>query len=230
MSYERTISEVAETIQNAKLRGKGCSLLIGAGCSVRAGIPTADGFVKIIEERYPRKFRRAKKKTYAACMSELMLSERRDLIAEYIDLARVNWAHICVGLLIQKGYVDRVLTTNFDRLIIRGSALLGEFPAVYDFAASQLFKAPDLPDKAVVYLHGQRTGFVLINTEDEFNKHSQLLGPVFQDAGSGRLWIVVGYSGNSDRCASAATTKPALALGSASLVAGRPSSYRALAL
>ena len=126
------------------------------------------------------------------------LGERRDLIAEHIDKAKINWAHICLGLLIQAGYVDRVLTTNFDSLVVRSCSLLGEFPATYDFAASQLHKAADIPEKAVFYLHGQRTGFVLMNTEEETAKHSELMAPVFEDAGRGRLWVVVGYSGEND--------------------------------
>jgi tetratricopeptide (TPR) repeat protein len=76
--------------------------------------------------------------------------------------------------------------------------MLNEFPAIYDFAASQLFKAPDIPNKAVIYLHGQYTGIILINTEEDFDRHSHLLGPVFEDAGRGRVWIVVGYSGEND--------------------------------
>jgi hypothetical protein len=96
------------------------------------------------------------------------------------------------------GYVDRVLTTNFDLLVARACALLGVFPAIYDFATSQLLKKADIPDQAVFYLHGQRTGFVLMNTDEDMEKHSKLLGPVFEDAGSGRVWIVVGYSGEND--------------------------------
>ena len=199
MEYSRSIEEITETLGNAKARGKGCSLLIGAGCSVKAGIPTAPGLVEVIKERYPMAYGRAgEEKTYPKCMAELLISERRDLIAEYVDNAKLNWAHICIALLIQNGYVDRVLTTNFDLLVVRACALLREFPAVYDFAASQLYKAPDVPGKAVFYLHGQRTGFVLINTDDVFERHSKLLRPVFEDAGRGRAWIVVGYSGESD--------------------------------
>jgi hypothetical protein len=198
MDHLRSIDEVAETLQNAKARRRGCTLLIGAGCSVKAGIPIAAGIVDVIKERYPRAYQRAESKTYANCMSELLLSERRDLIAEYVDKAKINWAHLCIALLVQSGFVDRVLTTNFDLLVVRACAMLNEFPAIYDFAASQLFKAPDIPKKAVVYLHGQYTGFVLINTEDDFKRHSALLGPVFEDAGSGRVWIVVGYSGEND--------------------------------
>jgi hypothetical protein len=198
MMYQRSIEEIAETLQNAQLRQKCCTLLIGAGCSVKAGIPTADGFVQVIKQRYPRAYERAQDKTYPKCMAQLLLSERRDLIAEHVDAAKINWAHICIALLMQAGYVDRVLTTNFDPLVSRACALLGEFPAIYDFAASQLFKAADIPDKAVFYLHGQRTGFVLINTNEDFQQHSNLLRPVFEDAGRGRVWIVVGYSGEND--------------------------------
>ena len=37
-----------------------------------------------------------------------------------------------------------------------------------------------------------------MNTVDECNAHSKLMSPVFEDAGRGRLWIVVGYNGESD--------------------------------
>ena len=192
------MDDVVETVKNAKERGKKCTLLIGAGCSVTAGIPTAKGFVEIIEKDYTQAFKRAKTKTYAHCMAELSLGERHDLIADYVDKAKVNWAHIAIAQLMKAGFVDRVLTTNFDLLFVRACALLGRFPAVYDFAASQLFKAADIPDQAVFYLHGQRTGFALMNTEEECKKHSDLLAPVFEDAGKGRVWLVVGYGGEND--------------------------------
>ena len=76
MSIERDLEDVLETLSNLKRRGKACSLLIGAGCSVSAGIPTAGEFVDVIEERYPRAFGRAKEKTYPATMAELASGER----------------------------------------------------------------------------------------------------------------------------------------------------------
>lgn len=204
MDYTRSIEDVVETLRNAKGRGRNCTLLIGAGCSVKAGIPTAPGFVEVIREEYPQAYNRARRRladrepTYPACMAELGPTERRDLIARYVDNAKINWAHIGIAQLMKYGYVDRVLTTNFDLLVVRACALINHFPASYDFAASQLFSPADIPDQAVVYLHGQRAGFVLMNTEKECKRHSQLLEPVFQDAGRGRTWVVVGYSGDSD--------------------------------
>jgi hypothetical protein len=194
----RSVEEIKETLQNAKSRGAKCALLIGAGCSVKAGIPTAAGFVDVIKDKYKLAYQRAPEKTYPMCMGELLLRERRDLIAQYVDKAQINWAHLCIALLIQAGYVDRVLTTNFDLLVARACAMLGVFPAIYDFATSQLLKKADIPDQAVFYLHGQRTGFVLMNTKEEVTRHSALLSPVFEDTGTGRVWIVVGYSGEND--------------------------------
>ena len=194
----RSVIDAQETLQVARSRKRGCTLLIGAGCSVTAGIPTAAGFVEIIRNEHKQAYARAAEKTYAQCMAELLLAERRDLIARYVDRAQINWAHLCIALLLKEGYVDRVLTTNFDLLVVRACALLGIFPAVYDFATSQLLKRADIPDQAIFYLHGQRTGFVLMNTDEDMNRHARLLGPVFDDAGSGRVWIVAGYSGETD--------------------------------
>lgn len=196
---EHGIKDIAERLRNAKAGGRSCSLLVGAGCSVKAGIPLAAEFVEIIKEKHEMCYERADEpKTYASCMAELTVDERRELIGKYVDDAKINWAHVAMALLMREGYVDRVLTTNFDPLVVRACALLGEFPAVYDFAASDLFKPAHISDKAVFHLHGQRAGFAQLNTESEVNAHSQLLEPVFEDAGRGRLWIVVGYSGEND--------------------------------
>ncbi len=199
MNYPtRELMDIVESLKHAKRRSKKCSLLIGAGCSSTANIPLASGFVQTIKKDFPCAYERATEKKYPQCMAQLSRGEQRDLIAKHVDNAQINWAHICIALLIKHGFVDRILTTNFDPLIVKACALLGEFPAVYDFAASQLYESNKIPDKAVIYLHGQRTGFVLMNTPKECKKHSKYLAPVFTDAGTGRVWLVVGYSGESD--------------------------------
>lgn len=198
MDYYCNIEHVIETLKNGKSRNKKCSLLIGAGCSVTADIPTAEGFVNVIAERYHQCFERAAEKTYPKCMAELPPGQRKSLIREFVDNAKINWTHLCIGQLMKEGYVDRVLTVNFDLSIVRACALLGIFPSVYDFASSQAFKPAEITDNAVFYLHGQYTGFVLMNTEKEVGEHSKRLSPVFEDAQRGRTWIVCGYSGDND--------------------------------
>ena len=195
---ERSIDDVVSTLKAAKQSNKGCSLLIGAGCSVKAGIPLAGTFVDIIKAEHQAAYSRAVQKSYPHCMYELPPGIRRDLIGRYVDKAKINWAHIAIAQLIKCDYVDRVLTPNFDPLVMRACALVGEFPAIYDFAASQMFKPAYVPEKAIFHLHGQRTGFRLLHTEEEVNALSKALEPVFEDAGKGRMWLVVGYSGDND--------------------------------
>ena len=200
----RGMDDVVEAVRNAKRHKKSCALLIGAGCSVSAGIPLASGFIEVIKKDWLNAFERAKQKaqpanpTYPICMAELSDAERRDLISDYVDRATINWAHLAIAQLMKDGFVDRVFTTNFDPLVLRACALLGVFPAVYDFAASQRFKPAYLPEKAVFHLHGQHTGFVLLHTQEEIAALSTSIAPLFEDAGRGRLWLVVGYSGEND--------------------------------
>ncbi|MFB0517108.1 MAG: SIR2 family protein, partial [Candidatus Neomarinimicrobiota bacterium] len=198
MEIKRTIQDVVDTLRNVKDYDKKCTLLIGAGCSVEAGIPLADDFVTEIKDRYSGAYDRAKDKSYPHCMAQLAPGERKSLIAKYVDNATINWAHVAMACLIKKGYVDRVLTTNFDSLIVRACAQQGIFPAVYDFAVSPEFRPEDIPERAIFYLHGQRSGFVQYHTPQEMKKLSKVLAPLFLDAGRGRVWIVVGYSGRND--------------------------------
>jgi tetratricopeptide (TPR) repeat protein len=193
-----TIDDIAEALGPHGAAPRRCTVLLGAGCSISAGIPSASDIVRHIEAKFPAAYARAPSHDYPDCMAALERGVRRDLIGAYVDKARINWAHIALAQLITANYVDRVLTTNFDPLVSRACALVNRFPAVYDFAASHLFKPDQVSDKAIFHLHGQRDGFVLLNTRSEVTKHRHHIKPVFDDAHKGRVWIVVGYSGEND--------------------------------
>src|SRR2546427_2806000 len=173
MSLQRPLDEIVEKLSNAKEAGRSCSLLVGAGCSVSAGIPSAGGFVKRIREQWPAACGRAPEaNTYPECMARLSADARHDLIAEYVHKAKINWAHVGIACLVKHGYVDRILTTNFDPLVVRACAMLGEFPAIYDIASSESFKPEKIRGQAVFYLHGQQTGSITLSTEAEVREQS----------------------------------------------------------
>jgi NAD-dependent SIR2 family protein deacetylase len=142
---ERKIEDIIESLRNVKDRPNKCTILIGAGCSIKADIPLASGFVEIIKKEHKQAYERAAEKTYPKCMAELAGGERRELIARYINRAKINWAHIAIAQLMKAGYIDRVLTVNFDPLVVKACTMVGLYPAVYDFAASQLFKPAYIP-------------------------------------------------------------------------------------
>ncbi len=175
------IGEIIDLIKNEVK----CTLLIGAGCSVKAGIPVAGGkggFIEILKKRFESSCNKPGVETYQECLKQLPVGMRRQILGEYIGKAKINWAHICIAQLIKNGFVDMVLTTNFDPLVIKACALAREFPAVYDFAVPQKFESSFLAEKSVFYLHGQSDGFTLIHTDRESNELSEQHGKVFRKA------------------------------------------------
>jgi NAD-dependent SIR2 family protein deacetylase len=198
MNYYRDLNDVVDMLKICKEEEINVNLLIGAGCSVTAGIPTAEGLIYEIKRRYPNEYKRASNKNYPTCMSMLTKKERKRLILEFVNNAKINWAHLSIAQLIKNGYINRVLTTNFDNLLSRACSLVGEFPGVYDLATSTSFRSDLLFDKSILYLHGQYTGFVQCNTGSEVCTQRNNLEKVFDDLKKDSLWIVVGYSGQND--------------------------------
>lgn len=216
-AVQDAIERIAAAVRSASYRKEKCTLLIGAGCSITAGIKSAPGIVADIRESrgktdrtdlsyyYDKALERAKQRdhrlvqpTYGDCMSILPPGPQRELLRGYIDRAKLNWAHVGIGALVSAGYVDRILTTNFDPLIARGCAVFHEFPAVYDLTMSPKLKLEDLADKAVFHLHGQRNGFSLLNSDADLRAQKQNVKPLFDHARGNRTWIVCGYSGDND--------------------------------
>lgn len=199
MSSTRSLEFLVDDVKRAMAEERPCTLLIGAGCSVTAGIPTAQGFVDRIKRDYQHRWELAPTKTYAECMAQLEIGDRDRLIQRCIEGAKVNLAHLAIASLIRDGYVDRVLTTNFDPLVVQACALLNQFPAVYDCAASTAIDPQQISGRAVFHLHGQYRGPILINTGKELRRNARRVCPVVKDAlGRGRIIIVVGYSGYND--------------------------------
>jgi len=91
MPYHRKLDEVVDAVRRVKGADRRCAVLIGAGCSVSAGIPLAKGFVEEIRKKYLKEYKRAKEKTYAQCMAELAPGLRRELIRPHIEKAKINW-------------------------------------------------------------------------------------------------------------------------------------------
>src|SRR5580704_11587526 len=179
------IDEIVDTIRKAKDRGKPAHILFGAGCSKAAGIPLASEIVTEIHKQYPARRQRlpeADKHKYGACMKLLSPNERRDLLAPYLSKASINWAHIALAQFMSERFIDRALTVNFDNLLARACGLLSLYPAIYDFGSAPTSDVSLIVSPAIVHLHGQGHGVVLLNTEDETKKHSDKITAVLQES------------------------------------------------
>ena len=190
-----TVDDLAEIIKKA---GGECVFLVGAGCSKSAGIPLANELINEIKERHREFYDSSVSKSYNDLMGKLNVEDRDRLIINHIDKARINWAYLALAKLFLNNHTKRILTVNFDPLILRACSMLGCFPAVYDLAVSKTFNAKRIVAKSVFYLNGQHTGFVMLNGADELNEHKKTLEEIVRNTGGKIIWVVIGYSGEAD--------------------------------
>ena len=209
---EARIEEIAEVLREAARGTNKLCVLTGAGVSKSAGIGLAEDFVRRIAEGHPNLFRKAcvacgegRQPSYADCMAALPPAMQVNLIREDIEKSKINWAHIGIARLEAGGMLDTILTTNFDPLASRACALFNRFPAIYDLAglrdqgANQIgFDRSYLRDSAIFHLHGQHTGFLLLNTEDKLQAQANRIKPVIDAVMQGKPVIIAGYSGEND--------------------------------
>lgn len=178
-------------------------VFLGAGASVSAGIPLTDIIVRHIKLKFfnnpiIRDCIRDKKDDYYSLMGALTADERRDLFHFYVTRKRVklNIANIYLAQLLKIGYVDYIVTVNFDDLILKACTLYNFLPPVYDISNIKTITTTDIRKNSVIYLHGQYFGQWLLNNPDELAKVEDEVLRLFNAIKTRRTWIVVGYSGN----------------------------------
>lgn len=197
------VKEVAQLLKQAKENEKPYVFFTGAGCSVRADVPTATKLIQEICNKFPIQVKNIDpekdKFNYGKYMSALDKSERRELLKPHIiDNKKINWAHIALACLMQRGYIQRVLTFNFDSILSRACNLLGLHPSIYDFATANPHLYHLINDPSIVHLHGQGTGFVQLNTQVETLEHTEKLGDFIASTLNSNPSLFIGYSGNAD--------------------------------
>lgn len=213
---EELLKHLAASLQDAKEQG-GAILLVGAGISVSAGIPPAQQLMKIAIENFPNYFTDEEQHLaqddlgqlqYNDIMTKLSNVKRKELFKWFIEgnsekgieKAKLNFAHIAIAELLKQGYFSRILTVNFDPLLIHACYMVGmyPFPAIYDLGAMGKINAELLHDPSIVYLNGQHVGFVQRNTNEQLKAHQETLSQIVRSTGCEKTWVVAGYSGEND--------------------------------
>ncbi len=172
---------------------------LGAGASRSGNIPLAGEIITQILNDYSDspfiKDLRKEERTYAKLMDCLLPDQRDELLKKYINEAKINVTHIYLAQLLKEGFVDYVLTVNFDNLMLRALALFNIFPSTYDMAILKDFTTSTFKEKSVVYLHGQNHGLWLLNTPEEMEKVKNTVPRIFDTIKNKRPWVFIGYSG-----------------------------------
>ena len=187
MSVKCSIADFADKLVKARKDKKGVTLVVGEECVASAGVPTNEEFVELIKKLFPKSYEKAAKKDFLSCVSQLTAAQKSELSRKFIENTSINWAHICIALLMKSGYVDRVMTTNPGPILSKACALMGEFPPVFDCVAQHINWPDLLADKAIIHLYGQKFG----------NRPDSLDG-AFEVTGGKGPWVVVGHKGEKD--------------------------------
>ena len=204
MTISQATKEIANTLRRARDAGRPGSLLIGAGVSKAGGIPLASELVAEIKREFATNPKVIavdpnESHAYGKLMEVIGSNERRDLLQRYFTKAKVNWANVAVAQLLAQDLIGSVLTVNFDPLLAKACALVGVYPAVYDFSRSRADeKLQHLARPSIVHLHGQSSGFVLLNAAKETKAHASKLAPVVRHCVQQGPLVVLGYSGGAD--------------------------------
>lgn len=197
---EIKIEHLAYLLKQAKDKNQPQPIFfLGAGASRSGNIPSASEIINQILDDYSEspfvKDLPSESRTYANLMNCLLPDQRDELLKKYIDEAKINVTHIYLAQLLKEGYVDYILTVNFDNLMLRALALFNIFPSTYDMAILKDLTTTSFKEKSVVYLHGQNHGLWLLNTPVEMEKVKNTVPRIFDSIKNKRPWVFIGYSG-----------------------------------
>lgn len=203
---KNTIKYIAYLLDKAKKNNEPKAIIfLGAGASATAGIPLTHVIVRHIKLKYKdnpviKSMIANKVDDYYKIMQALTSDERKDLFYYYITRKKVkiNVTNIYLAQLLNEGYVDYILTVNFDDLILRACGLFNFLPPVYDISNVKLPTTSNYREKSVIYMHGQHYGQWLLNNKEELDKVKEDVSNLFNEIKTKRTWIVVGYSGQDE--------------------------------
>lgn len=195
------LANIAELMRQAKDNGNPYVMLTGAGCSQSAGVPLAGKLVTEMNNKFGVQLSNLNKEdreNYNKCMNALTHQERRQLLQDHIKNANINWAHIGLAALMEAAFTQRVLTFNFDNILMRACGLIGLYPAIYDFTNADVNLQNLIIDPSIIYLHGQSYGFRQLNDENETKNHANNMTNFIAQTLNTSPVIVAGYSGFND--------------------------------
>jgi hypothetical protein len=205
------------------------ALLLGSGISRSAGIPTGwDVTLDLIhqiarlhqeEPDDPEAWYRTKfdePPSYSNLLEHLVKTqaERQQALKRYFESTedeRANGvklptiAHKAIAQLVRDGYIQVVITTNFDRLLEQAIEAEGVMPTVLSTADAVQGALPlQHTTCTVVKIHGDYLDTRMRNTEEELSEYEEsfnrLLDRIFDEYGL----IVCGWSGGWDHALRAA--------------------------
>ena len=210
-------------INNLATGNRDYALLIGAGVSKDAGIPTGweilietltplyitetnckklpENANKVIEDWY-LKHEKYKDLGYSDVLEKIYKGdiERREYLKKFFEGKQPGDAHTSIAKLVKHGLLRFVFTTNFDNLLEKALEEYNiEFDTIYSDDVLESTKSWDKVTKCRIYkLHGDYKAGKIRNTSQELKKLDQKISEDFQYIIDRHGLIVVGYAGRDE--------------------------------
>jgi len=203
--------------------------LIGAGCSRSAGIPVgaeivdlcaiklakayhgpdfgedeADAAIALLIEKgdLPEGSKRESLYGYLFERHFPDATDQQEIVQEAVRRCTgINWAHLCLGELVDRQYVHTVLTTNFDQLVLEGVIRTGQIPVIADGVESLNRLSGDPATPQVVHLHGSMHTYNPRNSAEavsETEGHPAMQAALYSLFQQCRPLVVIGYGGGEE--------------------------------
>jgi hypothetical protein len=214
-----TLTSLAFSMATSKGR---YALLLGSGVSMSSGIPTGWAIVQDLVRQFAEMEGIEPEESldwyreeygdpnYSHLLENLFPSQedRNQFLREQIEptpaereegLKQPTDAHKAIAKLVARGYVQIIVTTNFDRLLEQALQAEGVQPNVIHNDDSAQGALPYVhTDCTILKIHGDYTDTRSLNTAGELEEYPErlatLLGRLFDEYG----WVVCGWSGDWD--------------------------------
>lgn len=199
--YTNAVESVAEQLISNKQSGTPGRVLIGAGCSVSNQVPTAPQLIEQIKEKFSKaasKIPRKLQNSYPDVLEAIPDNTRRQLILEATENKPIGLGYIALARLMEDGFVECVLSLNFDTQLQKACSLINFHPSIYDFSVAPQSDLDKMVLPSIVHLHGQSYGYVHRHTKQETAPHLKKLEPLVSRSLKRSTMMVCGYSGESD--------------------------------
>ncbi|WP_176083099.1 hypothetical protein [Martelella sp. HB161492] len=199
--YNRAVAVVSEQLRASREKGIGGRILIGAGCSMSGGIPSAAQLVDIIAKRFPaavKSIDTSRFDAYPDVMESIPENTRRDLILESVSNKPIGWGYVALARLMEEGYIECALSLNFDTQLQKACSLVDFHPSIYDFSTSPHADLSRIVLPSIIHLHGQSYGYIHRHTKSETAPHLKRLDPLIKDSLNRSPLLIIGYSGVAD--------------------------------
>ncbi len=137
---------------------------------------------------------------YTALMESLEPDHQQAFVSALLDACalKITWPYIRIAQLVRERWVDTILTTNLDLVLIETLSLFGIYPAICDFHEAAVLRSSRPAQPQIIYLHGNRNSYNVRNTGPSVKAYGEQMRALLVALLKERTFLVSGYSGWED--------------------------------